>query len=148
MQCYDYLDDNGLEDYYFNKDILGSGNTESYRTYYFKEFEVKVLKTKLGNYTKVDCDILDIKNVPEFDKEGKPNMFLSDEFAYNSSIDIDEIMKKCKEKMNYYKSVLSGNQTRLNFEDEDSFKEKSEEMYKYFSEDMMNWKTFSIFVKK
>jgi hypothetical protein len=25
--------------------------------------------------------------------------------------------------------------------------EKSEEMYKYFSEDMMNWKTFSIFVK-
>jgi hypothetical protein len=29
MQCYDYLDDNGLEDYYFNKDILGSGNTES-----------------------------------------------------------------------------------------------------------------------
>jgi hypothetical protein len=27
--------------------------------------------------------------------------------------------------MNYYKSVLSGNQTRLNFEDEDSFKEKS-----------------------
>jgi hypothetical protein len=27
-------------------------------------------------------------------------------------------------------------------------KEKSEEMYKYFSEDMMNWKTFSIFVKK
>jgi hypothetical protein len=25
--------------------------------------------------------------------------------------------------MNYYKSVLSGNQTRLNFEDEDSFKE-------------------------
>jgi hypothetical protein len=52
MQCYDYLDDNGLEDYYF-KDILGSGNTESYRTYYFKEFEVKVLKTKLGNYTKL-----------------------------------------------------------------------------------------------
>jgi hypothetical protein len=51
MQCYDYLDDNGLEDYYF-KDILGSGNTES-RTYYFKEFEVKVLKTKLGNYTKL-----------------------------------------------------------------------------------------------
>jgi hypothetical protein len=50
--------------------------------------------------------------------------------------------------MNYYKSVLSGNQTRLNFEDEDSFKRKVEEMYKYFSEDMMNWKTFSIFVKK
>jgi hypothetical protein len=48
--------------------------------------------------------------------------------------------------MNYYKSVLSGNQTRLNFEDEDSFKENPKKCIN-ISRNMMNWKTFSIFVK-
>jgi hypothetical protein len=134
MQCYSYLYDNDFEDYYFNKDILGSADTGFSRNYYFKKFEVKLIKTTLGNYTQVDCDILGIKNISEFDKQGKPNRFSSDEFAYNSSIDVSKLMTACKEKMNYYKSILDGNQVRLNFEDEDSFRKKSEELYKYFSE--------------
>lgn len=139
LQCYQYLLENDLEGYYFHKDILGANfyENDTNNGYYFKEFEVKVLRTNLGNYTQVDCDILGIKNVAEFDENGNPNSFLSDEFAYNWDItdeDKEKLKKKCKEKIEYYDSILSGNQKRLDFGDEEEFKEKSRKMFNYFTE--------------
>lgn len=136
LQCYKYLFDEDLEDYYFHKDILGANFHENdvNNGYYFKKFKVKVYKTNLGNYTQVDCDILGIKNIPEFDVKGNPNNFMSDDYAYNYKLNgKDELKEKCKEKIEHYNQILNGDQSRIDFEDEDNFKEKSKEMLEYFS---------------
>lgn len=124
MACAEYLSEIGeYNDFY--EDIL-SYNKED-KKYYITEFEVELYKTEEGSYSDIDCAILGIDR-----KDTQTTK--TDEFAYNYNLeDKEDILKKCVAKIKEYDSIINGEQTRLEFEDDRDYIEKIEKIRKRFS---------------
>ena len=108
MYCFDYLEGNSFDYYYFHKDILGYSSNDD--KYYLTEFAVDLFETEKGYYTIIDCDILGLKS--------SEKAHFSDEFSYNHDLYnrnmIDVLIEKGKSKIEYYNK-----QTRLVFDETD-----------------------------
>lgn len=133
MACKEYLIENDLEDYVFHQDLLDNDRGK----FYFKDFRVEVFMTSKGEYTKTDCEILDIKdNEMVKGKNGKnAESYFTDEFAYNYKLKSDNLIiplkKRCEEKMVNYKSIIDSKEPRLEFEDDGEYVEKTKAMYNF-----------------
>jgi hypothetical protein len=133
MACKGYLVENDLEDYVFHQDLLDNDRGK----FYFKDFRVEVFMTSKGEYTKNDCEILDIKdNEMVKGKNGKnAESYFTDEFAYNYKLKSDKLIiplkKRCEEKMANYKSIIDSKEPRLEFEDDGEYVEKTKAMYNF-----------------
>ena len=96
MYCFDYLEGNSFDYYYFHKDILGYSSNDN--KYYLTEFAVDLFETEKGYYTIIDCDILGLKS--------SEKAHFSDEFSYNHDLHnrnmIDVLIEKGKSKIEYY----------------------------------------------
>jgi hypothetical protein len=133
MACKSYLVENDLEDYVFHQDLLDNDRGK----FYFKDFRVEVFMTSKGEYSKTDCEILDIKdNEMVKGKNGKnAESYFTDQFAYNYKLKSDKLiiplMNKCEEKMANYKEIINSKQPRLDFEDDGEYVEKTKAMYNF-----------------
>ena len=128
MACESYLDDNGLSNYYFNKDILSKNEDGKY---YIKDFKVKVINTTnkianpKGGYTDIDCYILDIKDIQKYNDN---KYYYTDEFDYNYVLDRDLVLSKCKEKINKIESIINNKQLMIDLDDNEEYIQKNRDL--------------------
>jgi len=112
MDCEDYMENNGnylgiVKDIVTYEEFTGK--------YYFTDLEVTVYDTEeYGQLVKEDCDILGVK------PNGKS--WKTDELAYLfRNKHIEEILEKARKQEKELDIILSGEQTRMEFDDDEEY---------------------------
>jgi len=127
MDCEEYLKHNNV-DLDFASSILVYSNKSS--KYYIDELSITLYETEKGNYTKEDCEVLNLK-------PGKA--FNTDSLAYNYSLDVKPLIEKyilkIKEIENKLENIVSGKE-KSNFED---FFEQKLEIFKSRLDELKKW---------
>lgn len=108
LECSEYINKFNHDTNYIAGETLSKGLNGKY---YFNDHSVRVYRTEKGNFIDEDCKALGLKT-PE------KNFYWTDRFAYNYKMDAvtkQNILKALKEKINQLENLVSGNQTRLVF---------------------------------